>query len=190
MPRQERTYPVGKGADGNDYGVTRVQGVKKKTARKKPCATCPWRKDAEIGAFPPDAYRSSASTAYDGSLTTFSCHESGKDKPATCAGFLLANADNNLAVRMAMIEGTLNPEEIGNPENVALYESYRAMAIANGVDPNDHRIAPCRSNDEEWSDVRERMRRHDIQPTANAEDILRDALDKDHDMMMARKGGR
>lgn len=184
---KERTYPVGKGADGNDYGVTRVTGSSKKTARRKPCATCPWRKDAAVGIFPADAYRSSASTAYDGSLTSFSCHESGKEKPAICAGFLLANADNNLAVRMAMIDGSLNSEEIANPDNVPLYENYRAMAIANGVDPEDPRIAPCRGNDEDYGEVRKRMERHGIRPGITAEDIMKIATDEDHDDLMRRK---
>ena len=178
-----RTYRAGKGSDGNEYGVTRMTGAEKRY-RKKPCPTCPWRKDAEKGRFPAEAFRSSASTAYDASLTTFSCHEAGIKKHAVCAGFILANSENNMALRFAMARGDFDPRQVVNPENVELYESYRAMAIANGVDENDPRIAPCRGNYENGSEVFERMRSVGQQPTYDAEEILSRSLDEDHDDLM------
>jgi hypothetical protein len=63
-----------------------------------------WRVDAN-GEFPAEAFRHSASTAYDMAQHTFACHESGSKKPATSAGFLLRGADHNLAVRLGFMTG-------------------------------------------------------------------------------------
>lgn len=111
--------------------------------RKTPCLECPWRKDAEPGAFPAEAYRLSAGTTYDMGQTMFSCHMSGAG-PAhrVCAGFLLRGADHNFLVRMAMAYDRYDPDTVSS--DVELYENYREMAVANGVDQDDPAIAPCR----------------------------------------------
>ena len=186
-----RTYRAGKGGDGNEYGVVRNVGETrsregKRRVRKKPCLTCPWRKDAHIGRFPANAYRSSAATAYDASLTTFSCHEAGTEKSATCAGFVLANSIHNMALRIDAMKGRFNPREIQNPDDVELYDSYRDMAIANGVDPNDARIGPCRGDHECGTEVFERIRAAGRDPAYEGAEILRRALDEDHDELMKK----
>ncbi len=112
--------------------------------RRKPCPDCPWRRDARIGEFPAEAYRHSAETAYDMAMEKFGCHQSGSEKPATCAGFLLRGADHNLGVRMAVIYGDLDLREVSS--DVELYDSYREMAEANGVDPDDPVLRPCRDS--------------------------------------------
>ncbi len=114
-------------------------------ARKEPCEECPWRKDSPIGAFPAEAYRFSANTAYDMARSTFACHMNGKQKPATCAGFLMNGSFHNMAVRMHMMEGLYNYGDTSDG-GLELYESYRAMAEANGVDPADPVLDKCRGN--------------------------------------------
>lgn len=108
--------------------------------RRKPCSDCPWRVDA-TGEFPAVAFKLSARTAYDMSEHMFACHQSGVKRPATCAGFLLRGADHNLAARIGRIKGRF--EDVKEP-TVELHESYRAMAIANGMDPDDPALAECR----------------------------------------------
>ena len=142
------TRVAGVGNDGNLYGVTQVS-KKSSTYRRRPCATCPWRRDAPVGRFPAQAYRESSSTAYDAAMATFACHESGTEKPATCAGFLLRNAANNIGVRLAE---RLNGPIIVEQGDVSLYDSYREMAIANGVDPEDPVLAPCRADTDRWGE--------------------------------------
>ncbi|MGC6173919.1 DUF6283 family protein, partial [Lacrimispora sp. 38-1] len=73
----------------------------------------------------------------------FGCHQSGSDKPATCAGFLLKGATHNLAVRMGYITGDI-ADDVVVDDTVELHENYRAMAIANGVDEDDPVLRPCR----------------------------------------------
>lgn len=109
---------------------------------KKPCPTCPWRKDA-VGIFPAQAFRHSAPTAYDAAPTLFACHTSGVAQGKICAGFLLRNALNNLAYRIGFAKGRFRNVSDGGHE---LFDSYREMAIANGVDPNDPVLTACRSN--------------------------------------------
>lgn len=126
---------------GDNHQVVRVIGGKS-CHRKEPCPTCPWRKDA-VGEFPAEAFRISAHTAYDMAMEAFSCHESGAKKPATCAGFLLRGADNNGNVRIKIIKGEFDPGTVSDA-GLDLFDSYREMAIANGVDPDDEILKPCR----------------------------------------------
>lgn len=125
---------------GPDHQVVSVQGGYA-GYRRKVCSDCPWRKD-KVGEFPPEAFVISASTSYDTSTTTFACHQSGTDKTCVCAGFLLRGADNNIAVRMGYITGKYqdNVHDGGHE----LHDSYRDMAVANGVDPNDPALKRCR----------------------------------------------
>jgi hypothetical protein len=61
-----------------------------------------------VGAFPPEAYRASAYTAYDAAWNMFACHMSGLDRPSTCAGFLLVHASHSLGARMAQVAGRVS----------------------------------------------------------------------------------
>lgn len=110
--------------------------------RRTPCAGCPWRID-QTGQFSAEAFRISAHTAYDASFELFACHESGAEKPATCAGFLLRNSVHNILARIKGLAGGADCRS-----DVPLHSSYRAMAIANGVDPFDPVLARCRADNE------------------------------------------
>ncbi len=126
---------------GPDHQVVTVTS-QSKGYRRKPCGDCPWRVDA-VGTFPPEAFRHSARTAYDMSEHVFACHQSGFRRSAACAGFLLRGADHNLAVRLRIMAGQIDPAAVSDAGAV-LHASYRAMAIANGVDPKDPSIEGCR----------------------------------------------
>ena len=92
---------------GEDHRVVSVSGPEG-PYRRRPCSDCPWRVDA-AGEFPAEAFRLSARTAADMSDHVFSCHQSGSQKPAVCAGFLLRGADHNLAVRLGYMRGGSRP---------------------------------------------------------------------------------
>lgn len=130
-------------ADENNAVIT-VKGGS--AYRRTPCRGCPW-KVSNTGSFPAEAFRISADTAYDQATSQFGCHESGAGRPATCAGFLLRNADNNLATRIAKAAGKIDPSQVSDGGQ-ELHKDYRAMAIANGVSPDDSVLARCRGNDE------------------------------------------
>ncbi|MGP3505479.1 DUF6283 family protein [Paracidovorax citrulli] len=127
---------------GEDHQVVTLQSVAdgKRPFRKEPCAQCPWREDS-VGVFPPEAFKHSAATAYDMSSHTFGCHDSGTDRPAACAGFLLRGAAHNLRVRLQLMQGNYRGVTDGGH---VLHDSYRSMAIANGVDPADPVLERCR----------------------------------------------
>ena len=131
--------PAGLNENGQDHQVVTVAG-EGGGHRRQPCSNCPWRVDA-VGEFPAEAFRHSAHTAYDMAQELFACHQSGSRKPATCAGFLLRGADHNMSVRIKLIQGQRLDVEDGGHE---LHESYRAMAIANGVHRDDPVLAQCR----------------------------------------------
>jgi hypothetical protein len=125
---------------GPDHQVVTVEGGNG-SYRRQPCSDCPWRVDA-VGEFPAAAFGHSANTAYDMSTHTFACHQSGTRRPATCAGFLLRGAEHNLAVRIKRMNAGIGDDV--NDGGHQLHATYRAMAIANGVDPNAEVLRPCR----------------------------------------------
>lgn len=114
--------------------------------RKTPCPGCPW-KVSNTGDFPAEAFKVSASTAYDMAQNVFSCHESGKDKPATCAGFLLRGAEHNLAVRMGILSGRYKDDVSDGGHE--LHAGYVSMAEANEVPAEDPSLQPCRRSSHE-----------------------------------------
>lgn len=140
MEKDRLTTITGVAPAGDDHQVLTVEGGHG-GYRKKPCFDCPWRKDA-TGLFPPEAFVHSATTSYDMANNKFGCHQSGSEKPATCAGFLLNGAQHNLAVRLAKINGSINGDV--SDGGVELYKNYREMAVANGVDPQSPALKRCR----------------------------------------------
>jgi hypothetical protein len=137
---KSRARITGERPAGPDHQVLRVEGGAS-VYRREPCGGCPWRID-QIGAFPAEAFRHTANTAYDMARETFACHESGADKPAICAGFLLRGAVHNLSVRLKWSGGQLG-DDVSDGGHV-LHANYRAMAVANGVPPDDPALAKCR----------------------------------------------
>ncbi|MCD0446400.1 DUF6283 family protein [Glycomyces sp. A-F 0318] len=123
-----------------EWGVVRTDNVA--GYRRSPCATCPWRKDAPLGAFPDSVFDSSRHTSvqpehWDGQAQAqFGCHASapstGAPASLTCAGFLAVAGRDNLSVRMAVLQGTIAPDALEPGEDwPELYDSYDAMAAAN-----------------------------------------------------------
>ena len=129
---------------GTNHAVLTVKGGNPFLQRNVPCAQCPWRVDA-VGVFPAQAFKHSAPVAYDMADSSFACHDSGSKRPAICAGFLLRNANNNLAVRLKVMRGEIDLSAISD-HGLALFDDYRAMAVANGVDPDDPVLRACRGN--------------------------------------------
>lgn len=125
-----------------DHQVVTLSGGDGKSYRRKPCAHCPWRLDQPTGRFPPEAFRHSAETAHDLSDHRFGCHMSGVERAETCAGFLLRGAAHNLAVRLDLMTGRVDLDDVST--DVPLYNSYRDMAQANGVAAEDPALLRCR----------------------------------------------
>ena len=134
-----------------DYGVVRtvIKGGKSHVHRNSPCEECPWRMDVPTHVFPENAFKESAPTSYDSAMSTFSCHVTGADKPATCAGFLHRHGQNNLSVRLALSGERIDLSTI-NDGGLPVYPSYREMAIANGVPEDDPSLQQVRANSDVW----------------------------------------
>lgn len=145
MARRIRTVETRQVSD--QFAVTRreISGGRRHAARRTPCEECPWKVESPIGAFPAEAYRVSAPTSYDAAMSTFACHMAGADSPATCAGFLCRHGDNNLGVRLSLTRDRIDLSRVSDGGH-ELYDSYRDMAIANGVDPDDPVLIPVRAD--------------------------------------------
>ena len=106
-----------------------------KAYQAKPCAECPWRRDVAPGQFPTKPSRALAETAYDMAQARFACHKSPEGAEFGCAGFVLRGAAHNLGAWLAARARRLWLQDTASP--TPQHKSYRAMAIANGVEPDD-----------------------------------------------------
>lgn len=129
MPARE----VGRRHAGPNHDVVSVIGEGK--YRRRPCQGCPWLVENK-GAFPAEAFRHSANTAEDMATSTFACHETGVDHVMTCAGFMLRGAEHNMNVRMKMVTGEIDLDQV-DEDGRLLHSGYTSMAVANGVPLRD-----------------------------------------------------
>lgn len=100
----------------------------------KTCSECPFLLASRLGKFPASRYLELADTCKPGLVASiFACHMSGEGKERACAGMLkVCGWDSNM-VRLAALTGRVDLEAI--EATGPLYVSYRALAIANGCDP-------------------------------------------------------
>jgi hypothetical protein len=134
---------IGRKMAGPDHAVVTISqppDVGNETHMRSPCAECPWRR-ANAGSFLAKAFEISTVTATDASTHLFACHMAGKDEPKTCAGFLLSEtAVDNLGVRLGRMMGRFEALS-GDPDE--LFQTYKQMAVANGVAPNAVCLRGC-----------------------------------------------
>lgn len=97
------------------------------------CDECPWRTDVPPGRFPPERFKKLASSCEGGiGKPMFACHKSPEDAPFACVGYLIVEGpEENLGVRLALIQHKYDPAKL--VATGPLYESFDAMARANGV---------------------------------------------------------
>ena len=136
-------------ADENNQVVT-IRGGSGQY-RRRPCGGCPWVV-ANTGSFPAEAFAHSASTAEDLSGHMFGCHESGTERPVTCAGFLLRGADHNMAVRMRAAAGQIDLGQV-HEDGRELHPGYVTMSVANGLDSGDPELRNCRLSSREEQEM-------------------------------------
>lgn len=144
------TRIVGRRMAGDEHAVVTVAGGSNRF-RRRVCSDCPWRRDA-VGKFPAEAFKLSANTGTDGAkmlgvsieeaMHTFACHQSGAEKPATCAGYILRGSDG-IGWRIAVATGKFLPAFVRD-DGIALFDNYFEMAVANGVAADDAALDGCR----------------------------------------------
>jgi Family of unknown function (DUF6283) len=100
------------------------------------CPECPFRMESRLGKFPPERYLQLADTVRPGGWpgAVFACHMTPEGQERACAGMLLVCGADSNRIRMAIITERLDMSKIET--NGELYPTYRAMAVANGCDPD------------------------------------------------------
>ena len=101
----------------------------------RPCAECPWRRDAQRGKFPRRRYLELRDTCIPGGMPgkLFACHMSPEGGEVACAGMLLVVGERLTRVRMMILRGLLDLTRLSS--DVPLYSSFDEMAEANGLPP-------------------------------------------------------
>ncbi|WNI20340.1 DUF6283 family protein [Actinacidiphila sp. ITFR-21] len=108
--------------------------------RRRPCAECPWRRDAEPGQFPAHRYEVLRDTSEQAAgqepgffAPLFACHKSPEGREEACAGWLAAVGHRHLGVRLAVAQRRLPPHVLTPGEGwPALFDTYAEMAAVQG----------------------------------------------------------
>ncbi len=104
------------------------------------CDQCPWRKDVEVGRFPPERFVQLRKTIEQGfGNPIFACHKTNEGKDQACVGFLMVDGGQNFAVRMAVNRGDLDFSKL--VAKGPLYRNFAAMERANDPEGIDIRRA-------------------------------------------------
>ena len=110
--------------------------------RRYPCVECPFRRDTKPGQFPACRYEALRATAgspgHEVSVNApiFACHKSPEGRDEACAGWLAVCGIEHLGMRLAVLTGRLEPEDLrpgeGWPELFASYSEMAAVQAGEG----------------------------------------------------------
>ena len=101
----------------------------------RPCANCPWRKDAPPRYWHADHFRSIWENCQDDGISQMQCHKSTPEKMIPCNGAVRVLGYESIGVRLGVLKGRIDPADVGATDGT-LYESFGAMMAANGVEPS------------------------------------------------------
>lgn len=106
---------------------------------RRPCNNCPWRVDAPRGHWHPDHFVDIWRNCQDDGLHVMACHKSTA-LPAgapmlVCQGWARVLGTDAIGVRLALVRGTLTPDEVSDADGPELFPTFRAMLRANGIKP-------------------------------------------------------
>jgi hypothetical protein len=95
-----------------------------------PCTSCPYRRDTPPGVWHAEEYAKLPLYDTNEELATFLCHhspDSGVD--TACRGWLTVHRES-VAVRLAMLRGSVTPDEVYADVRESLYASGAEAATA------------------------------------------------------------
>jgi hypothetical protein len=106
---------------------------------RRPCANCPWRKDAPREYWDPEHFREIWQGCQDDGLHMMLCHHASQvaepaDKPI-CQGWVRVMGYEAIGVRIALIRERVSWNEIEDREGPELFATFDDMLVANGIAP-------------------------------------------------------
>lgn len=110
-----------------------VDGTPK--TKRKPCRTCPWRKDVPPHGFPGGSLCPSLASMASGEfgMTAMQCHSTPDGPEAqVCVGFAVRVGFNSVGLRVAALCGRYDPDDV-SAEGVPLWESAADLFRVHGV---------------------------------------------------------
>lgn len=103
----------------------------------EPCPTCPWRKASTVGGadiprFDIDMMRGLRNTVGDGDAfrPIMACHYSQCGAERACVGYLIQHGYSNLAVRVGLMNQTIEPWPDVEDLDFDLWDDFGEMLVA------------------------------------------------------------
>lgn len=108
-------------------------------ANKNPCSSCPYRKDHPSGVWHAVEYEKLRKYDNQEIHGVFLCHQSHVTTETVCKGWLEVHRDS-LSVRLAVLDGKIDPADVDVETSVELFESGNAAAdhgLSRLLEPSD-----------------------------------------------------
>lgn len=106
---------------------------------RKPCKTCPWRRDSKPGHWDPEHFREIWVGCQDDGPNLMLCHKAGVPTSTSpkivCQGWVRVLKFDAIGVRIAVMQDLVTEEEMNDVDGPDLFASFREMLDANGVRP-------------------------------------------------------
>lgn len=97
----------------------------------KPCANCPWRRDAPVGHWDAQHFKDISVNCRDDGMALMLCHKSNKVEGSPCVGAILAVGLESIGLRIAVLQGKIDLKNFST--DTPLYRSFEEMLRANKV---------------------------------------------------------
>ena len=106
---------------------------------RRPCNSCPWRKDVPIAYWHPNHFTSIYTQCQDDGMHVMLCHGAnrlpeGERSKLICQGWVRVVGFDSVGVRIACINGNVTLAEVNDTEGPELFDSFESMMEANGVE--------------------------------------------------------
>lgn len=118
---------------------TWLRGCEPMSEIRRPCADCPWRKDAPPGHWRPDHFADIYRHCQDDGTHLMLCHHAVKLPESErgslpCQGWVRAIGFDAIGVRLAVMTGKVSLAEVRDTGGPELYASFDEMMSADGVE--------------------------------------------------------
>lgn len=101
---------------------------------RRPCSTCPWRKDAPRRHWDPTHFLEIWGNCQDDGTHMMACHASASRREfLPCQGWLRVIGFEAIGARLAVMRGLATVAEVNDRKGPALFRSFAAMLRANGI---------------------------------------------------------
>jgi hypothetical protein len=103
------------------------------TKLRRPCANCPWRKDAPRNYWDPTHFTDIWNNCQDDGARVMGCHKSTETKHVPCQGWIRVMGFDAIGVRILVMTDKVTMAEVEDTKGPELFKTFAEMLKANKI---------------------------------------------------------